>query len=1016
MEQFFQYAQVKNPQYFKVGCQEAHSDHRYYRSPEEMKEERSSFLFSLNGFWKFHYAKNYEMTVKGFAGEDYSCKNWDSIRVPAHIQMEGYDAPQYVNVQYPWEGREDIAPGEIPKDFNPVASYVKYFQVPEHMKKERIFLLMEGVESAAAIWLNGVYMGYHEDSFTPLEIELTKELKEGENKLAVQVFKWSSGSWCEDQDFFRFSGIYRDVYLRSQPKTHIQDMRVEALPDESLKRADLSLSLRATGKGKACISLIRQGTLVFREERETRESFYLKKEIDNPLLWSAECPHLYDLLMEIYDEEGNLQECICEKVGFRRFEIKDSLMCINGKRIVFCGVNRHEFSSVGGRRVLEEELKKDLATIKKNNINAIRTSHYPNASMLYRLCDIYGIYLIDEMNLETHGTWERVKESKDYEKIIPNNHSVWQDALLARAQAMYERDKNHPCILIWSCGNESFGGSVIYQVSQYFRKKDSSRLVHYEGIFADRTYPDTSDIESQMYTPTEEIERFLEENPKKPFICCEYTHAMGNSCGGMYKYRDLSERVPLYQGGFIWDYIDQSLYKKNRYGEEFQAYGGDFYDRPCDYSFCGNGIVYGADREPSPKMQEIKFLYQPISVKVTEEEAEIYNKNLFVNTREWECRVLLEREGQLLDSYVLETDVEPLSRKSYPLKLLKPSQAGEYVITLSFCLRENRIWAQKGHEIAFGQCVYKIEEEEKEKASLPSLKLVKSERNIGIRGEDFEVLFSLQSGGLVSYRYGGRELMEKMPRPNFWRAPIENDFGNLMPMRYAQWKIASLYGAAKIPKAPFPETIPALLERGKDYIKVAFVYHLPTTPQAKCLLTYQVYGDGRVLTSLEYDPVKELGDMPEFGLLFTLNADYDQVTWYGLGPLETYADRKCGGKLGLYKNKVEDNMAAYLVPQECGNKEEVRYAKITDRRGRGILFSAENERGSMSFSALPYTPHRLEEADHAYELGPIHHTIVRLSLGQMGVGGDNSWGARTHKEHLLPTDRKLRFQFSFRGI
>ena len=1014
MEQNFQYEQLKNPEYFKRGCVAAHSDHRYYRSREEMKAEKSSFRFSLNGFWKFHYAKNYMTAVPGFEREEYCCKSWDYIRVPAHIQMEGYDAPQYVNVQYPWEGHEDIMPGEIPEAFNPVGSYVKYFEIPKHMKGERIFLVMDGVESAAAVWLNGVYIGYHEDSFTPMEMELTKELKDGENKLAVQVFKWCSGSWCEDQDFFRFSGIYRDVYLQSIPKTHIFDMSVQALPDESLEKADVLLSLKAAGKGKVCVSLQNQGNVIFTEERDLEERFTMKKEICHPRLWSAETPDLYDLVLEIFFFFYKLQECICEKVGFRRFEIKDSVMCINGKRIVFCGVNRHEFSSIGGRQISEEELKKDLTTMKRHNINAIRTSHYPNASMLYRLCDLYGIYLIDEMNMETHGTWEKLSGVKGYDMVIPNDHTVWQGALLERAASMYERDKNHPSVLIWSCGNESFGGSVIHEVSQYFRKKDRTRLVHYEGIFSDRRYPDTSDIESQMYPPAERIEQFLSENRDKPFICCEYTHAMGNSCGGMYKYVELSERELLYQGGFIWDYIDQSLWKKNRYGQEFQAYGGDFYDRPCDYSFCGNGIVYGGDREPSPKMQEIKFLYQAISVKVRENEVEIYNKNLFVSTEKWECRVTLEQEGRLIETYVLETDVAPLSSKSYPLELSKQTESGEYAITVSFHLREPDIWAERGYEIAFGQYIYRIKQE-KTVHTYP-FRVVKNSRNIGVQGEDFEVLFSLQSGGLVSYKYGGTELFERMPRPNFWRAPVENDLGSLMPMRYAQWKIASLYGAAKRPGEWIPTVLPCTAEQYEDHMKVQFTYYLPTTPEAECLLTYEVYGDGRVVTTLEYDPVKELGDMPEFGVLFTLNADYDHVTWYGLGPEETYVDRKCGGRMGLYKNRVKDNMASYLVPQECGNKQEVRYAKITDRRGRGMMFQAEDEDGGMSFSALPYTPHQLEEAAHAYELPPVHHTIVRVCMAQMGVGGDDSWGARPHKEHLISVEKKLRFQFSFKGI
>ena len=356
-------------------------------------------------------------------------------------------------------------------------------------------------------------------------------------------------------------------------------------------------------------------------------------EIENPVLWSAEDPQLYDLTIQVYDRAGKLQEYIPERVGFRRFEMKDRIMTLNGKRIVFKGVNRHEFSSVTGRHVSEEELIKDLKTMKQNNINAIRTCHYPDASLIYRLCDEYGLYMIDETNLESHGSWDTVEASGDFSGVVPCDRPEWLDMMLDRANSMYQRDKNHPAILIWSCGNESFGGKDIFEMSQFFRREDPTRLVHYEGVFHDRRYNDTSDMESQMYTSVENIKKFLEKDRSKPFICCEYTHAMGNSCGAMHKYTDLTDTEPLYQGGFIWDYIDQTLYKKDRYGKEFQAYGGDFGERPTDYEFSANGIVHGGERNPSPKMQEVKFNYQNITAQVGEDQVKVINKNLFPEYR-----------------------------------------------------------------------------------------------------------------------------------------------------------------------------------------------------------------------------------------------------------------------------------------------------------------------------------------------------------------------------------------------
>ena len=1009
----FDYQKVKDPQYFRDGRLDAHSDHAYYASAEDAAEKECVFTESLNGLWKFHYAKNYISAIPGFEAEDYDCRSWDDIHVPAHIQLEGYDVPQYANTQYPWEGHEEIGPGEIPERFNPVASYVKYFEVPERMKGKRLFISFQGAESGIALWLNGEFIGYSEDTFTPSEFELTDHVKDGVNKLAAQVFKWTSSSWCEDQDFYRFSGIYRDVYLYTVPDVHIRDLRIRAVPDETLTKGELEICTEAWGEGKAKVRLT-GGNVSFEKEFSLKDGG-ITMEVENPALWSAEDPKLYDLEIEVYDTEGKLQEFIPEKVGFRRFEMKNSIMTLNGKRIVFKGANRHEFSSVTGRNVSEEELIKDIVTMKQNNINAIRTCHYPDASPLYRLCDEYGLYLIDETNLESHGSWDTVHETGDTSGIVPNDRPEWLDMMLDRANSMYQRDKNHPAILIWSCGNESYGGKDIFEMSQFFRKEDPTRLVHYEGVFHDRRYNDTSDMESQMYPTVASIREFLAKDRSKPFICCEYAHAMGNSCGAMHKYTDLTDTEPLYQGGFIWDYIDQTLYKKDRYGKEFQAYGGDFGERPTDYEFSANGIAYGGEREPSPKMQEVKFNYQNITAEPGRENVRVINKNLFVNTDTFDCIVTVQRDGRLIREAVLETDVAPLSEKTYVLPVPAEKRTGEYTVTVSFRLKEDRIWAKAGHEVAFGQYVYEVEEEKR--PCTKEIEVIRSTHNIGIRGEHFEVLFSGLNGGLASYKYAGKEMIESIPKPNFWRAPTDNDNGNHMPARYAQWKIASLYATHKdYRENTYASILKPELEVNGNTAKITFTYLLPTTPESRCTLSYEVDGEGKVKTTLSYDPVKELGDMPEFGVMFKINADYDHLEWYGLGPAETYADRNRGAKLGIYRNLVKDNIAAYIVPQECGAKTGVRYAKVTDRKGRGMLFEMDEKSGPMMFSALPYTPHEMENARHPYELPEVHYTVIRAAMGQMGVAGDDSWGAPTHPEYLLKADAKMEFSFSFKGI
>ena len=1049
----FSYSIVKNPEIFEENRLPAHSDHFCYRpdlapagkwSAAASDHGDTGFTCSLNGMWKFSYAANYRGAVRDFEKVSFDCGDWEEIRVPAHIQMEGWDRPAYVNYQYPWDGREEIGHDQIPERYNPVASYVRYFRLPAAFTGRPVYISFQGVESGFALWLNGSYVGYSEDSFTPSEFDLTPYLRRGENKLAVRVFKWTASSWLEDQDFFRFSGIFRDVYLYTVPEIHVRDLKITAVPeaeDGSYENTDgtLTAELELQGERAGCriryaLSLdgspVLDGELRPGENGEgPEENMRICRKVSRPLLWSAEKPCLYDLRLEVYKEDGSqdgsLQEVVLQKVGFRRFEMKNGIMCLNGKRIVFKGVNRHEFSCDRGRAIGREEALQDVITMKQNNINAVRTSHYPNGSALYRICDEYGIYMIAENNMEAHGSWALYESGlQDRSEILPGDHIEWQDMLLDRVESCYQRDKNHPAILIWSCGNESFGGSVIHEMAQRFRQLDPERLVHYEGIFHDRSYPDTSDMESQMYPSAASIEAFLRENPEKPFICCEYTHAMGNSNGGMHKYTDLADREPRYQGGFIWDFVDQSLRRKDRYGKEFQAYGGDSGERPTDYDFSGNGIVDGT-RRPYAKMQEVRYNYQNIRAEITEDRIRIRNQNLFTNTEELDCVLLLEKEGCRLAEYSLETAAAPLSEQELAMPALPPLTDGEYVLTVSFRLRQDTAWAGAGHEVAFDQRIFTVTGSPgPARPVLPAparLELIHGDFNIGIRGQTYDALFSMLRGGLASWRAGGRELIEKMPRMNFWRAPVSNDTGNAMAARYGQWKLASLYA---LPAITAPEHAaeadhnaelwPQIKEK-KGQAEIIMKYLLPTAPAASAIVTYRFLADGAITFILDYDPVPGLSEMPEFGFLFTLNADYDQVKWYGMGPEENYCDRNRGAKLGVYSRTAAENMEAYLVPQETGNRTGVRWAEVTDRPGRGYRFESSLPDG-MDFSAIPYTPEELEAASHPGELPGVYHTIVRCSLKQMGVGGDDSWGARTHEEYLLDVSAPLHFEVTVRAI
>lgn len=1035
---------LSDPAVFQIGCLPAHSDHRFYLTQEEREEKRSSASLSLNGLWKFSYAATPREAPRGFEKVGYDCSGWADIRVPGHIQLQGYDTPAYVNYQYPWDGREDVKEGEVPVRFNPTASYVKLVTVPERWEGHTVILRFDGVESGFALWCNGSFVGYHEDSFTPAEFDLTPFLIPGENKLAVQVYKWTSGSWLEDQDMFRFSGIFRDVTLLALPKVHVSDLQIRTLLDKDCQDAQLTAALTlsmepGTEASTLSYALSREGRISASGEVPAKEEMQLRIPVTSPALWSAEKPNLYTLRIAIKDENGVGIEYLEEKVGFRKFEMKNGLLCLNGKRISFHGVNRHEFSDRTGRAGMTEALlRKDLAIMKRNNINAIRTSHYPNDPAFYRLCDEYGLYVIAENNMETHGTWDAALRLGAKSSPIPGDKKIWEAPLLARVDACCGNFRNHPSILIWSCGNESYGGRVISEMADRFRALDPDRPVHYEGIFHDRSYPNTSDMESQMYPSVDAIRAFLREHPEKPFLCCEYTHSMGNSNGGMFKYTDLEETEPRYQGGFIWDFCDQSLLRRDAYGTPYEAYGGDFGERPCDYTFSGNGIVAG-DRYEYPKLQEIKYNYQNLRIRIDSAHFTVKNRNLFTPASDFACSVRLERDGRFVLEKPVLVSVPPLAEKTYDLPFALPEAPGEYTVTVSFRLREKCLWAEAGYEIAFGQRVFAVGEKKRPayaEEALSRFRIAASGYNFGAVTQNTAALVSrLNGNGLQSYRYAGREYLLQTPRLSFWRALTDNDRGNHLGARCGVWRNCSLYADVLPRDLSMDHYLDEVrnnpsVEKKKGELVIRQVYYLPTEKEAQVPVTYTLCADGSVRIELDWEPRPDLPEMPEFGMLFTLPMDLENLTFYGNGPKECYCDRERGAKLGIWHTTVTENMTRYLVPQECGNRTAVRWAELTDDQGRGLAFSFEEGTeidtrgargnaapGGMDFSALPYTPEEIESAAHHTELPRRHYTIVRVSLMQMGVAGDDSWGARTHEEFLVPSKTQhLHFAFRIRGI
>lgn len=620
---------LDDPQVFRVGQLPAHSDHKIYGSEKEMAEQTSLLRQSLNGTWQFAYFVNPMSRPADFYQMDYDGSSFGEIQVPCHIQMAGYDKVHYINTMYPWEGKVYRRPayalgkdrteeGSFSEaDYNPVGSYRKEFDLEEGLRGKRVCICFEGVEQAMYLWLNGQFVGYAEDSFVPSEFDLTPYIKDQGNVLAVEVYKNSTAAYLEDQDFFRFSGIYRNVTLYAKPKLHVEDLWVKPVLMPDIQSGTLALQMKLSGEegfpvekakveyalldreGSVCVS----GTLSAGTEMELAP-----QTLGKVTPWSNRDPYLYRLVITLRDEDGAAVEVVPCEIGFRRIEIRDKVIFFNGHRLIINGVNRHEWSAQGGRCITMEDMEWDIECFKRNNINAVRTCHYPDQIPWYALCDSNGIYMMSETNLESHGSWQKVFTEPSWN--VPGSLPEWREAVLDRARSNFETFKNHPSILFWSLGNESYVGDDIEAMQNFFKEKDDSRLIHYEGVVYDRTYEDTvSEVESRMYATPDEIVEYLEHDPKKPFILCEYMHDMGNSIGGMKSYIDLLDRFEMYHGGFIWDYIDQAVYAKDRLtGRNMLCYGGDFDDRPSDYEFSGNGIVF-ADRTEKPAMQEVRYYY-----------------------------------------------------------------------------------------------------------------------------------------------------------------------------------------------------------------------------------------------------------------------------------------------------------------------------------------------------------------------------------------------------------------------
>lgn len=1003
----FSYTWLGNPEIFEVNRQPVHADFDFYANDFEYQKRQTKLKQNLNGIWRILYAKDLSQSIKSSDFQNLDIHSWDYIKVPGQLELQGFGKPQYVNTQYSWDGKEELRPPQVPIS-NPVANYAKNFKINDMIRKQKhIYISFQGVQTAMYVWLNGKFIGYSEDSFTPSEFEITDAIQEGTNRLVVQVFKFASSSWIEDQDMWRLSGIFRDVYVYGKPDFSIEDLFAKAMLDYEMNKGHLKLNVKLSKVLKdgeiECQLQDRKHAVIWKHVVSDIRQPHLNLTVNLNEIepWSAEIPNLYKLIVKL-KKKNEITEVVTTKIGFRTFEMKNGVMLLNGKRIVFKGINRHEFDYQTGHTLTLNEMVQDIEFMKQHNINAIRTSHYPNDSRWYRLCDEYGIYLIDETNLESHGSWQKLGKL-DPEWNVPGNNPKWKAAVCDRANSMFQRDKNHASVLIWSCGNESYAGEDILAMSNLFHKLDDTRLVHYEGCFWNRKYEMISDMESRMYAKPNEIEEYLQSNPIKPYISCEYMHSMGNSTGGMKLYTDLETRYKQYQGGFIWDFVDQAIEQQMKNGQKRLTYGGDWNDRPADYEFSGDGILF-ANRKPSPKAAEVKQLYSNLKLKINDEQRiEVENQNLFKSTSDIEFHVRLLKNGHEIWKSIIFEDIAPLTTKKIDVDWPQIKSEGEYVFEVNAVQKDAIKGIPAGKELCFVQRIKRLKETPSE-LKKASFKIINGDVNLGIQSENLKVLISKATGGIVSYVFDGEEVLKTTPKTVFARALTDNDRGNQFGFETGYWFQAEKY----------QKVVDIQQKIESNNIKIMFKYQLPQVKDQYNYVTYSMNETGKLKVNICFQGTSQLPLLPLYGIEFGLNKQFDKYRFYGLGPEENYLDRHAGVKLGIYQGNSSDNLAPYLVPQETGNHMGTRFLEVTNSQGIGVKFEALDK--PFESSVLPYNELELENAAHQEELPNSQTTWVRILVAQMGVGGDDSWGAPVHQEYCLPAQKKYDITFTIRGI
>jgi len=979
--------------------------------------EQSTRFLSLNGLWNFNWVKKPNERPTTFHNGAYDDSKWTTIPVPANWEVEGFGHPIYLDERYPFTTKWPDAPTE----YNPVGTYRKEVNLSKEFLFEDVILHFAGAKSAMYVYVNGDYVGYSQGSKTPAEFNITEFLKQGKNLIALQQFRWSDASYLESQDMLRMSGIERDVYLYTQPKVFVSDYYAETSLDSTYTDGyfDGIISVKNTSDKTASrkISItISDDEGIYYQVFEKVEilsnsqlNFNYREQINTIRRWSAEIPNLYSLQIALEDEtQSKNNQFINRTLGFKQVEIKNGQLLINGKAVYFKGVDRHETDPYTGHVVSKESMEKDIRLMKQNNINAVRSAHYPNDPYWLDLCDKFGLYVIDEANIESHPL--AIDESTQI-----GNEMSWLPAHMMRTQRMYYRDRNHPSIYSWSLGNEAGEGEIFRETYQWLKEKDKTRIVQYEPAGKE----DYTDLYCPMYPKSEYLIDHAQSNSEKPSIMIEYCHAMGNSVGNLQDYWDIIEKFPNLQGGYIWDWVDQSLEYKDANGKPYLAYGHDYHpDLPTDGNFLNNGLV-DPYRNPHPHLSEVKKVYEPVQFRYLGDGIiELDNKNFFADFSDKAIRwkVLKDGEGFALDLDI-EIDLLPQETKKIRLKNFPKnfSSNGEYILEVGLVQKSLTSLLPQGHEVAWDQFFLQNRKKVEANSEKNKYSIISTEENIQIRNNQTELKIDSKSGEIISWNYVGNEITNQPIRPNFWRPPTDNDLGNGMDKWAKIWQDASYQYSAKLMEHP---------KNMADGVQYKVIYHTPKK-EATVTVYFKLAQEGQLSIEYFFKPNEEdLPNIPRLGMYVTLSNKYSDVSWYGKGPQESYWDRKTGMKTGIYKGKILDQFHTYSRPQETGNKTDIRWMEVSSKNSR---LRVQSTKGLLNSSVWPFD---MRELDYSSEDGTVSAsglvpvtkkhgadieigTTVQWNIDylQMGVGGDTSWGRLVHDAYTIPP-KDYRYSFT----